>query len=294
MEPASAGQKLTDEPPSYDRHLADFGSNASSSFSPSDPWRPTTVNLPLPGPGNTLERVSSAPTRDVKEQPSSEETPPEYTRQDPNDNYYALQAPLVLSAATATGALVPRYHLSQLRSSTNQPYKLSMRRLTTNESRRLSLPDRRPKKVDYDDDLTLYLIVNTHALFPWSLPEIEIRGCKARTLQGHVELKKTTTAHQFWHITRNVTNDMLRPENERRLAKYGYHADEELSRELLFVAESVALLSKNKRWKDGDGVCVAEETAGTLSLVVDLTPQRKDALLACWAARCWLSGSLNW
>ncbi|GJC89777.1 hypothetical protein ColLi_12615 [Colletotrichum liriopes] len=268
MEPASAGQKSRDEPPSYDRHLAE------------------SEQRPRAGP--------SAPTRDVKEQPGPEETPPEYTRQDPNDNYYALQAPLVMSAATAAGPLVPRFHLSQLRTSTSQPYKLSMRRLTTSESRRLSLPDRRAKRIAYDDDLTLYLIVDTHALFPWSSPEIEIRGCKARTLRGYVELKKTTTAYQFWHITRNVTNDMLRPENERRLAKYGYHADEELNRELLFAAESVALLSKHKRWKDGDGVCVAEETTGTLSLVVDLIPQRKDALLACWAARCWLSGSLNW
>ncbi|GKT44726.1 uncharacterized protein ColSpa_04907 [Colletotrichum spaethianum] len=263
MDPIIADQEFTEESPSYDHCLAESVPIATSSSSPSDPWRPFANTPPLQGPGNTLERVFSAPARDIKEQPGPEEIPPEYTRQDPNDNHYALRAPFILSAATATGPLVPRFHLSQLRSGTNQPYKLSMRRLTTNESRRLSLSESSAAKIDYDDDLTVYLIANTHALAAWASPDIEIKGCKARTLQGSVELKRTATAYQFWHVTKPFANDMLRPENERRLAKYGYHADEELNRELLFAAESVALLSKDRWWKDGDGVCVAEETKVT-------------------------------
>ncbi|KAL0941352.1 fumarylacetoacetate hydrolase [Colletotrichum truncatum] len=302
------GQEQDEKPPSYDQHLAESTLIASSSVNPPDLWRSraASVNLGRPGPSDDLQRAISAPARDGKENPGPSidsqptldpgllELPPEYMRQDPNDQVFLLQPPFISSAPTDAGPMVPRFQLAQLRTSTNKPYKLRLRRLTTNECRRLTVPGKEKAFIEFDDDLTMYLIANTHALFPWSLPEIEIRGCKARTLPGFVELKKTATSYQFWHITRNEANDMLRPENQRRMEKYGYHAKDEIARELLFAGETVALLSKDTKWRDGNGVCVATESKGKMSFVVDLPAQMKDALLACWVSKCWLQGSLDW
>ncbi|WYZ36837.1 hypothetical protein EsH8_II_000343 [Colletotrichum jinshuiense] len=295
MDTISAAKSAEEQPPSYDRHLLESTPIVSSSLHPPNLWRSSSETASLPGPSSAV----SAPAADIKKQLRPDEAlpesiPPVYTRQDPHDRFFAFQAPLILSAPSESGPLVPRFHMTQLRSSTDKPYKLHLRRLTTNESRRLSMPKKKAKIIDYDYDLTLYLILNDHALFPWASPEIAIRGCKARTLQGYVELKKTATSYQFWHITRNLANDMLKPENERKMIKYGYRADDELTRKLLFAAEQVELLSKDKKWKDDKGLCVAMETKGTLNLTADLDAQKKDALLACWVARCWLVGTLNW
>lgn len=147
--------------------------------------------------------------------------------------------------------------------------------------------------IKFDNDLTMYSMANTYALFPWSVPEIKMRGCKAHTSKGFVQLKRTPTAHQFWRITKNVANDTLRLENRRKLEKYGWHANNEIARDLIFTAESVSLLSRDNKWKDGKGVHVVTETRGLLALSLDLVAQRKDALLACWAAKCWLLESAD-
>ncbi|KAF9878846.1 fumarylacetoacetate hydrolase [Colletotrichum karsti] len=309
MDPSRSNEYPEEKPPSYDRHLEESIPFASSSAEPPDPWRPrpASTGLDRPGPSNDLQRAVSAPATDVKEKPGPPaspepplspgllELPPEYMRQDPNDQIFRLEAPFISSASTDAGLMVPRFQLAQLRTSANKPYKLRLRRLTTAECRRLAVPGKgKESLVEFDNDLTLYLIANTHALFPWSLPEIEIRGCKARTLEGFVELKRTPTAHQFWQITKNEANDMLRPENQRKLEKYGYHANDEIKRELLFAGESVAVLSKETKWKDGSGILVATESKGTLRLAIDLPAERNDALIACWAAKCWIQGSIKW
>lgn len=68
---------------------------------------------------------------------------------------------------------------------------------------------------------------------------IEIRGCRASTLPGLVRLEKGSSLTagkwwKFWHLTRNKANDSLREENEKKMQKYGYHADEEWNRQVLF------------------------------------------------------------
>lgn len=72
------------------------------------------------------------------------------------------------------------------------------------------------------------------------------------------------------------------------------HADNEIARNLLFTAESASLLPRDTQWKDVKGVHVPTEMRGLLTLAVDLTAQKKDALLTCWAAKYWLQEPVDW
>lgn len=50
---------------------------------------------------------------------------------------------------------------------------------------------------------------------------------------------------------------------------------------MIFTAESVSLLSRDNKRKDGKAVHVVTETRGLFTIAVDLTAQKEDTLLAC-------------
>lgn len=196
--------------------------------------RAASANLSRPGPSYDHRRGSSAPARGGNERteasialhtpalnPGLLELPPDYMRPDPHDQVYRLHPPFISSTPTAESPMTTRFQLSQQRTGKNKPHELRLRRLSIKERRRVAMSGWEPASIKFKKDLTMYSIANTYASFPWSLPEIDIRRCKAHTLKRFVRLKRTPTTHQFWHITKNVVNDTLRPENRRNLENVG-------------------------------------------------------------------------
>ncbi|KAJ9654338.1 hypothetical protein H2201_009017 [Coniosporium apollinis] len=165
-----------------------------------------------------------------------------------------------------------------------------------------SIGGRRDSAVAYDNDGTLYEAKNVSALGGWAgaggAAGIEIRGCRASTLPGLVRLEKGSSLTagkwwKFWHLTRNKANDSLREENEKKMQKYGYHADEEWNRQVLFRANA-KLGRKDVEWCGGDGRVVAVESGEAFRILGQLDGLMRDLLVACWAARCWSSGEMKW
>ncbi|KAF2146896.1 uncharacterized protein K452DRAFT_283097 [Aplosporella prunicola CBS 121167] len=99
---------------------------------------------------------------------------------------------------------------------------------------------------------------------------------------------------RFWHYTRNLAANALDPANEARMLKYGYHADSEWNRELLFAAKKnlFGRRKENVEWRDGDGRVVAAEVGDGLKLVETMGRKRRDVLITCWAVRKWVLGTL--
>ena len=78
---------------------------------------------------------------------------------------------------------------------------------------------------------------------------------------------------------------MLKPENAKKMQKYGYHPDDEWSKTLLFTASG----NKNKGrlqvdWKNGQDRLVAVETDQMLTLYDLLEPKMRDlnSLVMLW------------
>jgi len=95
-------------------------------------------------------------------------------------------------------------------------------------------------------------------------------------------------------VTRNSANDSLKKENERKMQKYGYRADDEWDKKLLF-STSMRLRQGGKiDWRDGQGDIIAAEQSDTFRIVKEVDQVTRDALVTCWVARRWAAGSLSW
>lgn len=296
----------TDLPPAYERHRSDSLVIPASSSS-------DAPRIPIPIPADVLGEILSHPGPKTPG-PDEAQSPPDYARQDPDVRCFSLQAPFIsaaplLPSSTASCSSVPRYQLAQLRSSLGKPYKLSLRRLTTTESRRASLAlsssssssfdsrrTSRHERVDFDDDLAVYEVSNTDALHRFSsTTNVHIRGCKARTLRGHIELadlSKRTGACRFWHLRRK--DDAAIDASQGKMRKWGYKAEDEWNKDLLFVAGTESAKSPGRPWKDGVGKLVAVESGSDLEFVGSVGQREKEALLACWATRRWVLNQLEW
>lgn len=265
--------------PSYERQR----SSKPSSPEPSPPAESTQQRLPLPDERPPAYEVA---------------TPPGYTPLDENILTYSLCAPII-SAGTSV-----RYHLHLKRTRTGKPSQICIRRLMPTESRRLS----RTTSIgsassiassvgDYDDDATMYTITKLYLFWGGEAP-FEIKGQRASTLPGNVRLERSDRLSgrtwSFHHHTRNPTNDMLKPENAKKMQKHGYHPDDEWSKTLLFTASG----NRDKRlqvsWKNARDQVVATETEDALAFHTVLEPKLKDLLVTCWIARAWFSGALRW
>jgi hypothetical protein len=175
---------------------------------------------------------------------------------------------------------------------------------------------KRAELVPFDDDTTLY---TTTSRGPFEIASP--RPLSARVFSGSIRvesvggglkskpgLSPSGILARFWHVTRNEAMDSLRPENRERMEKRGYHAEDELKERLLF--EVARMPGKGRRmslgwgfnggaqakyeWRDVDGQLVGEESERTSWLrLVDgegMGVKIREALITCWAARCWASG----
>ncbi|KAL2759790.1 hypothetical protein ACRALDRAFT_2023911 [Sodiomyces alcalophilus JCM 7366] len=331
-------------PPAYEDHQTDLvfldasQSMPASESSGSDLVRPFDSSPPLPAPPADsiacLSPSASAPeladtrgpvaSKNLLPDPCATLPPPDYARQDPEVRTFTIQPPFVCSLVTpassssspASSISTPRFQLRQVISSLGKPYKLSIRRLTTSESRRASLTTtlsasssspspstsagviepRQPNgDIDYDDDFTLYEATNTAALrrvFGVHYNP-EIRGCKARTLPGHIELADLSTrsgACRFWHVTPASTTQRRRA--DARMQRWGYRPQDDWCRRLLFVVEGGR--SGSRAWKHGSsGERVALESGCHIELLRGVDMPVREALLTCWTVRLWMMGQLE-
>ncbi|KAF2097770.1 hypothetical protein NA57DRAFT_76578 [Rhizodiscina lignyota] len=225
---------------------------------------------------------------------------PDYTPLDENILSYNLSAPLI-SAGTSI-----RYQLKLNRGTrTDRPTQICIRRLMPSESRRLSRTSSigSTKSIassvgEYDDSATMYTITKL-AIFWGGEAPFEIKGHRASTLPGNIRLERSerlgSRRWYFHHHKRNPANDMLKPENAKRMQKYGYHPDDEWCKTLLFTASG----NKDKArlqvdWKNGQDQPIAVETDQTLTLYDLLEPKLRDLLVTCWMARAWHAATLRW
>lgn len=80
---------------------------------------------------------------------------------------------------------------------------------------------------------------------------------------------------------------MLRAENEAKMHKYGYHAEDEWNKDLLFCV-------KKGKWKDNWGDVAAIEEGKDFKIQTVVDGPRRDLLVACWVARMWSVQGLRW
>lgn len=207
------------------------------------------------------------------------ELPPAYTAHNENVAAFSLEFPFIYATSPA---VIPRYQLFAEYSRTGKPQKLQIRRLLINESRKMSSASRRlstvsatsakskaSESLEYDEDTTLYVIQNEM-----------IRGRRARTLPGHVQIDRGFGKCLFWHMTRNEEGDALRKENEKKIQKYGYHSKDEWHKNFLYEVQK-------SKWRDKDGTVVANEDSDSLEIVKWLDVSERDMLVTCWASTRW-------
>ncbi|KAH6666526.1 hypothetical protein F5X68DRAFT_55010 [Plectosphaerella plurivora] len=290
-----------DLPPAYQYHRSD-SIIIPATAAPNSPDAPVVLLADL------INQVLFDPRPKT---PGLEEAqlPPDYARQDPDVRCFSLQAPFIsaapVSLPTAAVAPVPlpRYQISQLRSSLGKPYKLSLRRLTATESRRASFVlssssgSSPPQRIDFDDDLVVYEISNTAALHRFSAASanVQIVGCKARALKGHIELadlSKRTGACRFWHNRRKA--DAAIDATQGKMRKWGYKPEDEWNRNVLFDVGTESSASRGRPWKDERGNVLAIENESDLKFLGMVDQPMKEALLACWATRRWVLNQLEW
>ncbi|KAF2260678.1 hypothetical protein CC78DRAFT_388395 [Lojkania enalia] len=234
---------------------------------------------------NALAHASTAPL-------PFEPPPPGYTPLDALAQSFRLVGSLIFTTKTSN---MPRYQLMQEFSRSGRPRQLHIRRLMGSETRRHSLsssPLYPPQDIEFDRDGTMYSISNTS----------EMRGHRSSTLGGIVKLESGVSLiggrwTRIWHLTKNARRDSLNPENDARLRKYGYHADDEWDKRLLFCV-------KRGRWEDDKGRYVAVEVDGEkggrdgwgkgFEIVVEMSAPRKDLLVSCWVMKVWTGEGLRW
>lgn len=278
------GERDEPELPSYDESLADI-SPASSRFSQKQEVRSLIDDAIV----NISPEASSSKSSD---DPS---LPPSYARHDPGANAFILRTPFIYATSSSTDT--PRYQIEQSLTRSGRPYKLHIRTLAPSEVRRLSLqgPSAPAALVSFDEDLVVYEVQNLGFI---GSSRVEIKGCRSKCLPGYVRVDSGIgRACKFWHMTRNEIRDSMRPENERRMQKYGYHSRDEWNRRLLYAVEGRrTILSNTDRtheWKDADGKTVAIEKEGKIEFTVELPSRYREALFACWVGKAWIAGILS-
>jgi hypothetical protein len=145
------------------------------------------------------------------------------------------------------------------------------------------------------------MIEDVGAVNPFKRHWVEIRGRRAKTLPGHIQFRYSggdSGNCTFWHMTRNPANDSLKKENEKKMKKYGYRADDEWNRKKLFGC-SLKLRGLLRRptvieWVDDEGKIVATEEGDMFNVVNEVDQNMRDALITCWTARRWKAGAMNW
>ncbi|KAJ4298859.1 hypothetical protein N0V90_004102 [Kalmusia sp. IMI 367209] len=187
---------------------------------------------------------------------TSSDLPPTYTPADALARNFVLSAPFICTTRTSN---LPRYHLKQDLSHSGKPTKLSMRRLLPAEARALSHSSSLPL---YDDSTTLYTCIVQAPLTTTNFSRtFEMRGRRSSALSGIVTFHSSKNllgrgGVKVWHWTRSATRDALRPENEARMNKYGYRAEEEWNKRLLFSVKGVfgGWEWEEVAWEDGKGI----------------------------------------
>ncbi|KAM0330618.1 hypothetical protein ACHAQA_003567 [Verticillium albo-atrum] len=266
-----------------------------------------------------LSTISDADADIPSKDPSLESAlPPSYLRSDPGARTYAFHPPFISSKhSLQEEPSAPRFQLTQVISSLKKPFKLSLRRLTPSESRRVSLAGpsvssptsgRRPSLApslapstasarsapDYDHDLTLYEATNVNALHRFTpvRHNPEIRGCKAGTLPGHIELVDLARAGtcRFWHVTPQPKAALEAA--QAKMSRWGYRPDEEWRRRLLFAVDKQG---SSMVWRDGEtGARLAVEVDGQVEVEDGIELALVEALVACAACRGWILGWWTW
>jgi hypothetical protein len=183
---------------------------------------------------------------------------------------------------------------------------MHIRRLMPTESRRFSVPNldavASPRTIEYDEEGTMYTMTRLDNMWGKTAEKTyEMRGLRSSTLGGivTVEAGKSVLGKKWvkvWHATKSRRKDSLNPENEERLQKYGYHAEDEWERVCLWtvrVKKGVAL------WIDGEGRRVAMEEQGSeaegkrFEVVGVEEAWKRDLMVACWVMKVWMGG-LRW
>ena len=230
-------------------------------------------------------------------QSSLPELPPAYTAFDDSITSFSLSAPLI-HTISADQTLRPRYQLSQQLTKSGKLWRLLVRRLLPSESRRLAIPGR---NVRFDKDALLYLIENIGGLGQFGLSSmdkcrVQIRGRKAGTLRGYIEMSQQSGRDRetcvFRHCVKSVKNDALREENQKKIQKYGYHADDEWEKKILFSTRGVK--EGVVEWTGEMGEVMASENGDVLNIEAKVTERIRDTLVTCWAAKRWAALTLSW
>lgn len=257
-----------------------------------------------------IQPPARAESIDVAEVPPTYEdaAPPGYSPLDDQVLNYHLSAPVV-----STGESI-RYQLKLERTGKGRPFRICIRRLLPSESRRLSQTtssagsrslsvgsvasannsngSSRLSDLDFDRESTMYMITKLSLLGVGRNAPLEIKGCRASTVPGHIHLLREGRGWRFYHLKRNPANDALRPENRRKMEKYGYRPEDEWTRTVMFTASSGG--KRTAEWRDGDERLVATEGDDGFLFRRVMDPKLRDLLVTCWIGRTWLANTLRW
>jgi len=221
--------------------------------------------------------------------------PPSYTPFDERARVFSLCNNIV-NIVSADRAEKPRYQLRQQRAKSGRLWRLQIRRLLPSESRRLSMSG---GSVDFDLDTILYDAENLAALYALrNRMEVQIKGRKAGTLQGHIEVRdRGRDGYEFLQCTRPSSKHWSRAENLKKMNRWGWRADDELQKTSLLTCRSAGRKG-NAEWRHKDEITdvvgiIAVEKEGELVMQKDVADKLKDALVTCWATKHWMLGSLS-
>lgn len=228
-------------------------------------------------------------------EPVRSELPPSYTHFDEYAKVFSM-CNGIINIVNADRAEKPRYQLKQQLAKSGRLWRLQIRRLLPSESRRLSMSSR---DVDFDADTMLYDAENLAALYALrNRMEVQIKGRKAGTLQGHIEVRdKGRDGHEFLQCTRPASKHWSREENMKKMNRWGWRADDELEKTSLFTRRSLGR-GRHAEWKHKDELTdvvgiIAVEMDGELVLQRDVPDKLRDALVTCWATKHWMMGTLD-
>ncbi|KAF2472541.1 uncharacterized protein BDR25DRAFT_313051 [Lindgomyces ingoldianus] len=231
---------------------------------------------------NTLMAVATAPSTLV----FPPEPPPMYAPLDTLAHSFRLDGPLIFATKTSS---TPRYQLMQEFTRSGRPRKLHVRRLMASESRSHSLPSSSQEptwpQIGYDEEGTMYTIT------PY-----EMKGLRSSTLPGIIKLESGWSIlggkrTKIFHVQKNARRDSLNPENSARMQKYGYHADDEWDKKLLFSV-------RRGSWEDGVSRRVAVEEHGDegaqFEILEEVSGARRDLMVSCWVMKMWMVKGIRW
>ena len=272
-------------PPSYDEALADVSPTSSRVDTKQVVRSLVDETISYTSPEDSSSKLSPGPS-----------SPPLYARHDPAANAFILRTPFIYTSSGFSDT--PRYQIEQSLTRSGRPYKLHIRTLAPSETRRLSLQGPAAQSAaftSFDDDLLVYEVQGLGFI---GSSRVEIKGCRSRCLPGYIQVETGIGwSCKFWHMTRNEAADAMRPENERRMQKHGYHSRDEWNRNLLFAVDgrrtSAPSSDRKYEWKDATGKSLGVEKEQKLELTAELTMRSREALLACWIGRAWISGALS-